>query len=93
VLEQGRRFADAHRGGRRQRQALSQNGQPLLLGAQQGRGALGARQAHGQLRPEAPLLVVPATGDISEFETCEIRMLFPQQRSYQVLLEPELVHG
>ncbi|GAA4638538.1 hypothetical protein GCM10023196_096680 [Actinoallomurus vinaceus] len=58
-----------------------------------GRGALGARQAHGQLRPEAPLLVVPATGDISEFEVCEIRMLFPQQRSYQVLLEPELVHG
>ena len=26
-------------------------------------------------------------------EVCEIRMLFPQRRSYQVLPEPELVHG
>jgi len=39
------------------------------------------------------LLVIPATGDISEFEVCEVRMLFPQQRSYQVLPEPELIHG
>jgi hypothetical protein len=55
--------------------------------------ALGARQAHGQFRPEAPLLVVPAAGDIPEFEVCQVRMLFPQQRSYQVLPEPELVYG
>jgi len=72
---------------------LSQNGQPLLLGAQQGWSALGARQAHGQLRPETPQLVVPATGDLPEFKVCEIRMLFPQQCSYQVLLGPELAHG
>jgi hypothetical protein len=32
-------------------------------------------------------------GDIPESEAGEIRVLVPQQRSHQVLLEPELVHG
>jgi hypothetical protein len=64
--ETRRRFAGPHRIRYRQRQTRGQVGQPLLLGAQQGRGTRRARQAHGQLLPETPHAVVPATGDLTK---------------------------
>jgi len=45
--------------------------------------------AHGSLIPEAPLLVVPASINVSELKVSEIRMLIPQQRPHQVLPELE----
>src|SRR5262249_31190450 len=67
-----------------------QQRQPRALDVQESRRSLGAWQAHGQVVAEPPLLVVPTAVDVPQFKVREVRVLLPQQRTYQVPLEPQL---